>query len=80
MKAFRVTFPGKFNKKKSSHLNSMLLEDIVSLLHLLDFQLNAQRRRLDRVYRAHDNLEVCQLLNVSIEVQPKILQRRKKGY
>lgn len=63
---------------KSSHLNSMLLENVVGFLHLFDFQLDAQRRRLDRVYRTHDNLEVCQLLNVSIKVEPKILQKQKR--
>lgn len=51
----------------------MLLEDVVSLLHLLDFQFNAKRCRLDSIYRVHDNLEVCQLLNVPIQVEPKSL-------
>lgn len=63
-----------------SHLNSMLFEDVVSLLHLLDFKLDAERCRLDRVYRVHDNLEICQLLNVSIQVEPKSLcNGREKG-
>jgi hypothetical protein len=55
----------------------MLLEHIERLLHLLNLQLNTQCRRLNRINRAHHNLKIRQLLNVSIEIKTKFLIKQK---
>lgn len=51
----------------------MLLEDIVSFLHFPDFQFYAERCWLDCIDGVHDNFEVCQLLNVPIQVETEAL-------
>lgn len=56
-------------RNRKLYFDSMLLEDVVCLLHLSDFQLHAERRWLDFVDGRHYNLEVCQLLNVAVQVE-----------
>jgi hypothetical protein len=55
----------------------VLFEDVESFLHFPDFQLNRERRRLDGINRAHDNLKVRQLLDVSIQVESQHLKEKK---
>lgn len=52
----------------------MLLEHIECLLHVSHFQFDAQVCRLDRLNSSHDDFEVRQDTNVSIEIESMLLR------